>query len=71
VPALAKYNHILGFAARMHRVFHACLQVGDKILGFDLSLGGHLNSWVSGNFSGRLYNPVFYGVEKETGVFKL
>ena len=49
-------------------VFHACLKVGDKILGFDLSHGGHLTHGSPVNFSGRLYNPVFYGVEKETGV---
>lgn len=49
-------------------VFHACLKVGDKILGFDLSHGGHLTHGSAVNFSGRLYNPVFYGVEKETGV---
>ena len=49
-------------------VFHACLKVGDKILGFDLSHGGHLTHGYPVNFSGRLYNPVFYGVEKETGV---
>ena len=50
-------------------VYHACLQVGDKILGFDLSHGGHLTHGSPVNFSGRLYNPVFYGVEKETGRF--
>jgi glycine hydroxymethyltransferase len=50
-------------------VFHACLQLGDKILGFDLSHGGHLTHGSPVNFSGRLYNPVFYGVEKETGRF--
>tara|TARA_B100000767_G_scaffold74677_1_gene71232 strand:+ start:45 stop:1316 length:1272 start_codon:yes stop_codon:yes gene_type:complete len=49
-------------------VFHACLKVGDKILGFDLSHGGHLTHGSPVNFSGRLYNPVFYGVEKKTGV---
>lgn len=49
-------------------VYHACLQVGDKILGFDLSHGGHLTHGSPVNFSGRLYTPVFYGVEKETGV---
>lgn len=49
-------------------VFHACLKVGDKILGFDLSHGGHLTHGSLVNFSGRLYDPVFYGVEKETGV---
>ena len=50
-------------------VYHACLQVGDKILGFDLSHGGHLTHGSPVNFSGRLYNPVFYGVERETGRF--
>ena len=49
-------------------VFHACLKVADKILGFDLSHGGHLTHGSPVNFSGRLYDPVFYGVEKETGV---
>jgi glycine hydroxymethyltransferase len=48
-------------------VYHACLKPGDKILGFDLSHGGHLTHGSSVNFSGRLYNPVFYGVEEETG----
>ena len=49
-------------------VFFACLNAGDKILGFDLSHGGHLTHGSSVNFSGKLYNPVFYGVDKETGV---
>ncbi len=49
-------------------VYHACLQPGDTILGFDLAHGGHLTHGSPVNFSGRLYNPVFYGVEKETGV---
>ncbi|MGM5471082.1 serine hydroxymethyltransferase [Flavobacteriaceae bacterium LMO-SS05] len=48
-------------------VFAACLKPGDKILGFDLSHGGHLTHGSPVNFSGRLYNPVFYGVDKETG----
>lgn len=48
-------------------VFHACLKLGDKILGFDLAHGGHLTHGSPVNFSGRLYNPVFYGVDKETG----
>ena len=47
-------------------VYHACLKPGDKILGFDLSHGGHLTHGSPVNFSGRLYNPVFYGVDKET-----
>nr|WP_294778109.1 serine hydroxymethyltransferase [uncultured Flavobacterium sp.] len=49
-------------------VFAACLKPGDKILGFDLSHGGHLTHGSPVNFSGKLYSPVFYGVEKETGV---
>ena len=48
-------------------VFFACLSPGDKILGFDLSHGGHLTHGSSVNFSGRLYNPFFYGVDKKTG----
>ena len=48
-------------------VFHACLTPGDTILGFDLSHGGHLTHGSPVNFSGKLYNPVFYGVKKETG----
>jgi len=48
-------------------VFAACLNPGDTFLGFDLSHGGHLTHGSPVNFSGRLYNPVFYGVEKETG----
>jgi glycine hydroxymethyltransferase len=49
-------------------VFAACLKPGDKILGFDLSHGGHLTHGSTVNFSGKLYDPVFYGVEEETGV---
>ncbi|WP_053991364.1 serine hydroxymethyltransferase [Mangrovimonas sp. TPBH4] len=49
-------------------VFAACLKPGDKILGFDLSHGGHLTHGSPVNFSGKLYNPVFYGVDQETGV---
>ena len=49
-------------------VFHSCLNPGDKFLGFDLSHGGHLTHGSPVNFSGRLYNPVFYGVDKETGL---
>jgi glycine hydroxymethyltransferase len=44
-------------------VFHACLNPGDKILGFDLSHGGHLTHGSPVNFSGRIYTPSFYGVE--------
>ena len=48
-------------------VFLACLNPGDKILGFDLSHGGHLTHGSPVNFSGKLYNANFYGVEEETG----
>lgn len=48
-------------------VYHACLKPGDKILGFDLSHGGHLTHGSPVNFSGRLYTTVFYGVDKATG----
>jgi glycine hydroxymethyltransferase len=49
-------------------VFFACLKPGDTILGFDLSHGGHLTHGSPVNFSGKLYNPVFYGVDKVTGL---
>ncbi len=48
-------------------VYAACLKPGDKILGFDLSHGGHLTHGSPVNFSGRLYQPVFYGVDATTG----
>ena len=49
-------------------VFHAFLKPGDKILGFDLSHGGHLTHGSPVNFSGRLYKADFYGVEKSSGL---
>ena len=49
-------------------VFLACLNAGDAILGFDLSHGGHLTHGSPVNFSGKLYKPYFYGVNKETGL---
>ena len=49
-------------------VFLALLNPGDKILGFDLSHGGHLTHGSPVNFSGKLYQPFFYGVDKETGL---
>ena len=49
-------------------VFSVCLKPGDKILGFDLSHGGHLTHGSPVNFSGKLYKTSFYGVEKETGI---
>lgn len=48
-------------------VFASCLKPGDTFMGFDLSHGGHLTHGSPVNFSGKLYNPVFYGVDKETG----
>lgn len=49
-------------------VFLACLKPGDRILGFDLSHGGHLTHGSPVNFSGKLYEPHFYGVQEETGL---
>lgn len=49
-------------------VFLACLKPGDKILGFDLSHGGHLTHGSPVNFSGKLYQPFFYGVQQATGL---
>lgn len=48
-------------------VMLAVLKPGDKILGFDLSHGGHLTHGSPVNFSGKLYSPSFYGVSQETG----
>ncbi len=49
-------------------VFSMCLKPGDKILGFDLAHGGHLTHGSPVNFSGKLYQPVFYGVDEHTGM---
>jgi glycine hydroxymethyltransferase len=49
-------------------VMLAVLNPGDKILGFDLSHGGHLTHGSPVNFSGKLYQPSFYGVKKDTGL---
>jgi glycine hydroxymethyltransferase len=49
-------------------VYQAILKPGDTILGFDLSHGGHLTHGSPVNFSGKLYRPVFYGVDQETGL---
>ena len=48
-------------------VMLAILNPGDKILGFDLSHGGHLTHGSPVNYSGKIYKPYFYGVKKETG----
>ncbi|HLP49621.1 MAG TPA: serine hydroxymethyltransferase [Chitinophagales bacterium] len=52
-------------------VMLGCLKPGDKILGFNLSHGGHLTHGSPVNFSGKLYVPSFYGVEKETGTIDM
>ena len=52
-------------------IFLACLQPGDTILGFDLSHGGHLSHGSPVNFSGKVYSPVFYGVERDSGVIDM
>jgi len=52
-------------------VMLAVLKPGDKIMGFDLSHGGHLTHGSPVNYSGKLYNPVFYGVEEETGTIDM
>jgi glycine hydroxymethyltransferase len=49
-------------------VFLACLKPGDKILGLDLSMGGHLTHGSPANFSGKTYQTFFYGVNRETGL---
>lgn len=52
-------------------VFLAVLQPGDAILGFDLSHGGHLSHGSPVNYSGKVYQPNFYGVEKDTGLIDM
>jgi glycine hydroxymethyltransferase len=52
-------------------VFLAVLQPGDTILGFDLAHGGHLSHGSPVNFSGKVYRPTFYGVEKDTGLIDM
>ena len=52
-------------------IFLALLQPGDTVLGFDLSHGGHLSHGSPVNFSGKVYKPVFYGVEKESGLINM
>ncbi|MCO6490470.1 MAG: serine hydroxymethyltransferase [Phaeodactylibacter sp.] len=52
-------------------VFLAVLRPGDRILGFDLSHGGHLSHGSPVNYSGKVYEPHFYGVEKDTGIIDM
>jgi len=49
-------------------VFLACLKPGEKVLGLDLSMGGHLTHGSPANFSGKNFQALFYGVKKETGL---
>jgi glycine hydroxymethyltransferase len=49
-------------------VFLACVKPGDKVLGLDLSMGGHLTHGSPANFSGKNFNALFYGVKKENGL---
>jgi glycine hydroxymethyltransferase len=49
-------------------VFLACVKPGEKVLGLDLSMGGHLTHGSPANFSGKNYQALFYGVKKETGI---
>lgn len=52
-------------------VFLAVLKPGDRILGFDLAHGGHLSHGSPVNYSGKVYEPHFYGVEKDTGIIDM
>lgn len=52
-------------------IFLAVLQPGDKILGFDLAHGGHLSHGSPVNFSGKVYEASFYGVEPDTGLIDM
>jgi len=52
-------------------VFLSILNPGDTILGFDLAHGGHLSHGSPVNYSGKVYNPIFYGVEKDTGIIDM
>lgn len=52
-------------------VMLACIKPGDTIMGFNLSHGGHLTHGSPVNFSGKLYRPVFYGVEEATGIIDM
>lgn len=52
-------------------VFLATLQPGDTFMGFDLAHGGHLSHGAAANYSGKVYRPVFYGVEEATGLIDM
>lgn len=64
----SKYSNVQphsGSSANM-AVFFSLLNTGDKILGMDLSQGGHLTHGSPVNFSGKLYQPIFYGLNEDT-----
>ena len=52
-------------------VMLGCINAGDTLLGFNVSHGGHLTHGSPVNFSGKLYKPVFYSVEEETGLIDM
>ena len=52
-------------------IFLSILEPGDSILGFELAHGGHLSHGSPVNFSGKVYNPVFYGVEEDSGIIDM
>lgn len=52
-------------------VYLSVMQPGDKMLGLDLAHGGHLSHGSPVNYSGKVYQPVFYGVEKDTGTINM
>ena len=52
-------------------VFLACLKAGDTVMGLDLAHGGHLSHGSPVNFSGKMFRPTFYGVDKETGIIDM
>ena len=59
-------NHIQDHRLIVLYILH--VRPGDEILGFDLSHGGHLTHGSPVNFSGKLYEPFFYGISKKTGL---
>jgi glycine hydroxymethyltransferase len=52
-------------------VFLAMLKPGDTFMGFDLAHGGHLSHGAAANYSGKVYKPVFYGVEETSGIIDM
>ena len=52
-------------------IYLMAVKPGDKIMGFDLAHGGHLTHGSPANFSGKIYQPIFYGVEQDTGLIDM